>query len=125
MGCPDPLLVFGLLVVDDLRVLVPPGPQTHTRTARPTDPNHRHLGPLTPTSDRRLRQLWDTQSLDTCSVGVCQPDDMLWEKLSAGRSDFKCGRHKDKYGRSWQIGPTVLPELMADPTWRVCVALGR
>ncbi len=51
--------------------------------------------------------------------------DMLWEKLSAGGSDFKCGWLKDKYGLSWQIVPTVLPKLMADPTGRVMwVALG-
>jgi predicted 3-demethylubiquinone-9 3-methyltransferase (glyoxalase superfamily) len=51
--------------------------------------------------------------------------EMLWEKLSAGGPDFKCGRLKDKYGWSWQIGPTVLPKLMADPTGRVMwVALG-
>lgn len=51
--------------------------------------------------------------------------DILWEKLSAGGSDFKCGWLKDKYGLSWQIVPTVLPKLMADPTGRVMwVALG-
>ena len=51
--------------------------------------------------------------------------DMLWEKLSPGGSDFKCGWLKDKYGLSWQIVPTVLPKLMADPTGRVMwVALG-
>jgi predicted 3-demethylubiquinone-9 3-methyltransferase (glyoxalase superfamily) len=51
--------------------------------------------------------------------------DTLWEKLSAGGSDFKCGWLKDKYGLSWPIVPTVLPKLMADPTGRVVwVALG-
>ena len=38
---------------------------------------------------------------------------------------FKCGRLKDKCGLSWQIVPTVLPKLMADPSGRVMwVALG-
>lgn len=49
--------------------------------------------------------------------------DRLWEKLSVGGSDFRCGWLKDKYGLSWQIVPTVLPKLMADPSGRVMQAL--
>ena len=49
--------------------------------------------------------------------------DELWEKLSAGGSDFNCGWLKDKYGLSWQIVPSVLPKLMSDPTGRVMQAL--
>jgi len=50
---------------------------------------------------------------------------MLWEKLSAGGSDFKCGWLKDKYGLSWQIVPTMLLRLMADPAGQfMWVALG-
>jgi predicted 3-demethylubiquinone-9 3-methyltransferase (glyoxalase superfamily) len=41
--------------------------------------------------------------------------DFYWEKLSAGGSDFHCGWLKDKFGLSWQIVPTVLPELLSDP----------
>jgi len=38
---------------------------------------------------------------------------------------FKCGWLKDKYGLSWQIVPTVLLKLMADPTGQLMwVALG-
>lgn len=42
--------------------------------------------------------------------------DDLWAKLTAdgGRAD-QCGWLKDKYGLSWQIVPTVLPELLGDP----------
>lgn len=49
--------------------------------------------------------------------------DELWEKLSAGGSDFNCGWLKDRYGLSWQIVPSVLPILMADPSGRVMQAL--
>ncbi len=41
--------------------------------------------------------------------------DELWEKLSAGGQKVQCGWLKDKYGLSWQIVPSVLPSLMADP----------
>lgn len=41
--------------------------------------------------------------------------DHYWEKLGAdGRYD-KCGWLADKFGVSWQIVPTVLGKLMADP----------
>ena len=38
--------------------------------------------------------------------------DELWEKLSAGGSKSQCGWLKDKYGLSWQVVPSVLPELL-------------
>lgn len=43
--------------------------------------------------------------------------DYYWEKLSAGGDEQaqRCGWLKDRYGLSWQIVPTVLPELMGDP----------
>lgn len=41
--------------------------------------------------------------------------DDLWEKLSAGGSSGQCGWLKDKYGLSWQVVPSVLPKLLADP----------
>jgi predicted 3-demethylubiquinone-9 3-methyltransferase (glyoxalase superfamily) len=40
-----------------------------------------------------------------------------WEKLSAG-GDAKaqqCGWLKDRYGVSWQVVPTILPDLIKDP----------
>src|SRR6266702_5037392 len=40
--------------------------------------------------------------------------DHFWEKLSAGGQEVKCGRLKDRYGVSWQIVPTVLPEMLQD-----------
>lgn len=41
--------------------------------------------------------------------------DSYWEKLSAGGTEVECGWLKDKFGLSWQIVPTVLPELLSDP----------
>ena len=40
--------------------------------------------------------------------------DELWEKLTAGGEESRCGWLKDKYGLSWQIIPSVLSELMGD-----------
>jgi predicted 3-demethylubiquinone-9 3-methyltransferase (glyoxalase superfamily) len=41
--------------------------------------------------------------------------DKLWEALSAVPESEQCGWLKDKYGVSWQIVPTILPKLLADP----------
>jgi predicted 3-demethylubiquinone-9 3-methyltransferase (glyoxalase superfamily) len=41
--------------------------------------------------------------------------DELWQKLSEGGEEGPCGWLKDRYGLSWQIVPTVLPELLSDP----------
>lgn len=40
--------------------------------------------------------------------------DKYWEKLSQGGSKGQCGWLKDKYGLSWQVVPTILPELLCD-----------
>ena len=41
--------------------------------------------------------------------------DRLWDALSAGGSVERCGWLKDRYGVSWQIVPSVLPQLLGDP----------
>jgi predicted 3-demethylubiquinone-9 3-methyltransferase (glyoxalase superfamily) len=41
--------------------------------------------------------------------------DRLWDALSAGGKVEQCGWLKDRYGVSWQIVPTALPRLLADP----------
>jgi predicted 3-demethylubiquinone-9 3-methyltransferase (glyoxalase superfamily) len=41
--------------------------------------------------------------------------DMYWSKLSEGGEEGPCGWLKDKFGLSWQIVPTALPRLLADP----------
>ncbi len=41
--------------------------------------------------------------------------DRYWDALSEGGSVEQCGWLKDRYGISWQIVPTVLPKLIADP----------
>jgi predicted 3-demethylubiquinone-9 3-methyltransferase (glyoxalase superfamily) len=40
--------------------------------------------------------------------------DELWQKLSEGGTEVQCGWLKDRYGLSWQIVPTVLPEMLQD-----------
>jgi predicted 3-demethylubiquinone-9 3-methyltransferase (glyoxalase superfamily) len=51
---------------------------------------------------------------------MCQTQEELdhyWNKLSEGgdKNSQQCGWLKDKYGLSWQVVPTVLPELMSSP----------
>jgi predicted 3-demethylubiquinone-9 3-methyltransferase (glyoxalase superfamily) len=43
--------------------------------------------------------------------------DHYWERLSAGGDPkaHQCGWLKDRYGVSWQIVPSVLPELLGRP----------
>ena len=41
--------------------------------------------------------------------------DRYWAALLEGGSAEQCGWLKDKYGLSWQIVPTILGEMMADP----------
>ena len=41
--------------------------------------------------------------------------DAFWSKLSDGGEEGPCGWLKDRYGVSWQIVPTRLPELLSDP----------
>jgi predicted 3-demethylubiquinone-9 3-methyltransferase (glyoxalase superfamily) len=48
----------------------------------------------------------------------CQSQDEVddyWARLSAGGEEGPCGWLKDRYGLSWQIVPTALLELTADP----------
>jgi len=45
-----------------------------------------------------------------------QEVDEYWSKLTAGGgSESMCGWLKDKFGLSWQIVPTRLPELIKNP----------
>jgi predicted 3-demethylubiquinone-9 3-methyltransferase (glyoxalase superfamily) len=41
--------------------------------------------------------------------------DTYWAALSDGGEEGPCGWLKDRFGLSWQITPTVLPRLIADP----------
>jgi predicted 3-demethylubiquinone-9 3-methyltransferase (glyoxalase superfamily) len=43
--------------------------------------------------------------------------DYYWQKLSDGGDEKAqgCGWLKDKYGASWQVVPSVLPDMMTDP----------
>jgi predicted 3-demethylubiquinone-9 3-methyltransferase (glyoxalase superfamily) len=41
--------------------------------------------------------------------------DRLWSALSEGGEPGHCGWLKDRWGLSWQVVPTRLPELLSDP----------
>ena len=41
--------------------------------------------------------------------------DRLWDGLSAGGAVERCGWLRDRYGVSWQIVQSVLPQLLGDP----------
>ncbi len=41
--------------------------------------------------------------------------DYYWERLSAGGEEGPCGWLKDRYGLSWQVVPSGMEELFADP----------
>jgi predicted 3-demethylubiquinone-9 3-methyltransferase (glyoxalase superfamily) len=43
--------------------------------------------------------------------------DYCWEKLRKGGDEKaqQCGWLKDKYGVSWQVVPSILPEMITDP----------
>jgi predicted 3-demethylubiquinone-9 3-methyltransferase (glyoxalase superfamily) len=41
--------------------------------------------------------------------------DYHWGKLCEGGTESSCGWLKDKYGVSWQVTPSILPVLLADP----------
>jgi predicted 3-demethylubiquinone-9 3-methyltransferase (glyoxalase superfamily) len=41
--------------------------------------------------------------------------DRLWDALATGGTIEQCGWLKDRYGVSWQIVPSVLSKMLADP----------
>jgi predicted 3-demethylubiquinone-9 3-methyltransferase (glyoxalase superfamily) len=41
--------------------------------------------------------------------------DFYWQRLSEGGSEGPCGWLKDRFGLSWQVVPTGMEELFADP----------
>jgi predicted 3-demethylubiquinone-9 3-methyltransferase (glyoxalase superfamily) len=40
--------------------------------------------------------------------------DHFWQKLTVGGQEVQCGWLKDRFGVSWQVVPTVLPEMLQD-----------
>jgi predicted 3-demethylubiquinone-9 3-methyltransferase (glyoxalase superfamily) len=41
--------------------------------------------------------------------------DFYWERLTDGGEESQCGWCKDRFGLSWQVVPTGMEELFADP----------
>jgi predicted 3-demethylubiquinone-9 3-methyltransferase (glyoxalase superfamily) len=49
---------------------------------------------------------------------TCETQDELdrfWQRLSDGGAEGPCGWLKDKFGLSWQVVPSGMAELLADP----------
>ena len=52
----------------------------------------------------------------TVNCGSQEEVDHYWNKLLAGGGrEQACGWLQDRFGLSWQVTPTMLPELIADP----------
>ena len=41
--------------------------------------------------------------------------DYFWQRLTEGGAESQCGWLKDRYGLSWQVVPTGMEEIFADP----------
>jgi predicted 3-demethylubiquinone-9 3-methyltransferase (glyoxalase superfamily) len=41
--------------------------------------------------------------------------DDMWQKLTDGGKEVECGWLTDRYGVSWQVVPTALKNMLADP----------
>lgn len=41
--------------------------------------------------------------------------DRYWDRLTEGGEESQCGWLKDRYGVSWQVVPTGMDEIFADP----------
>ncbi|MFJ4963098.1 VOC family protein [Streptomyces sp. NPDC088729] len=41
--------------------------------------------------------------------------DRLWDALTEGGEESQCGWLKDRFGLSWQIVPSAMPELLSGP----------
>jgi len=59
--------------------------------------------------------LTDAISL-TINCGSQEEVDYYWDKLlDGGGKEIACGWLKDRFGLCWQVTPTMLTELLADP----------
>lgn len=80
------------------------------------------------TIDFRLNDLWFTalnggsefEFNEAVSLQIlCDTQaeiDYYWEKLTDGGEESVCGWLKDRFGLSWQVVPSLLPELLKDRT---------
>jgi predicted 3-demethylubiquinone-9 3-methyltransferase (glyoxalase superfamily) len=60
-----------------------------------------------------LFQFTEAISLVVNCVTQAEVDD-YWDRLSAGGHEVQCGWLKDRFGLSWQVVPTILPEMLQD-----------
>lgn len=55
---------------------------------------------------------WAVSFFVTCETQ--KEIDYYWGKLASGGEEQPCGWVKDKFGLSWQIVPSIIPDLIAD-----------
>ncbi len=72
--------------------------------------------PMTALNGGPQFKLSEAVSLQVMCDTQAEIDD-LWSQLSAGGDEAaqQCGWLKDRYGLSWQIVPSALPDMVADP----------
>jgi hypothetical protein len=110
------------------------GDALHIRVPELEDPQHfplrlrrsphggnRHDGelrarrPEVPGPERRAELHVQRSDLVPVSCKNQEEVDHFWNNLSDGGEEGPCGWIKDRFGVSWQIVPTALPELLGDP----------
>jgi 3-demethylubiquinone-9 3-methyltransferase len=65
--------------------------------------------------DLRIREPRGSRVGSSSLTGESKCRRSRWNALLAGGSAEQCGWLKDRFGLSWQIVPTVLAEMIADP----------
>jgi predicted 3-demethylubiquinone-9 3-methyltransferase (glyoxalase superfamily) len=75
---------------------------------------HGRLIPKIPATTRRPQFPFTPAASFFINCETQQEVDDLWEKLSEGGEEGRCGWLKDKYGLSWQVIPSVLGSMLGD-----------
>lgn len=108
---------FYVSLLPDSRITgaIPYGPENPDRQGQPMLVQFELLGqPYSALNGGPDFRFTEAVSLEVTTEGQDETD-RLWEALCEGGEPGPCGWLKDRYGLSWQVVPTALYELMADP----------